>query len=90
MIFHKKFLVDQIYVIQLEKNVRNVEHIQYWVNNKRLNHMQHVTLGTLVMLIKNIDLEVGPTNGTTGIITKLEFDLEDDVCSIFLALNPSG
>jgi hypothetical protein len=25
---------------------------------------------------------VGVANGTTGIITKLEFDLEDNVCSI--------
>jgi hypothetical protein len=85
LIFHKKFLDDQIYVIQLETNARNVEHIQFWVNNKRLNHMQHVALGALVMMNKNIDLKVGATNGTTGIVTKLEFDLEDNVCSIFVA-----
>ncbi len=75
MILHKKFLVDQIYAIQLETNARNVEHIQSWVNNKRFNHMQHVALGVLVMLIENIDLRVGAINGTTGIVTKLEFDL---------------
>jgi hypothetical protein len=51
--------------------------------------MQHVALGALVMLIENIDLKVSATNGTTGIITKLEFDLEDNVCSISIALNPS-
>jgi len=90
LILHKKFPVDQIYVIQLETNARNVEHIQSWVNNKRFNHMQHVALGTLVMLTKNIDLKVGATNGTTQIITKLEFDLEDNVCSISVALNPLG
>jgi hypothetical protein len=37
---------------------------------------------TLVMLIENIDLKVGVANGTTGIVTKLEFDLENNVCSI--------
>jgi ABC-type xylose transport system permease subunit len=37
--------------------------------------MQHVALGVLVMLIENIDLRVGAINGTTGIVTKLEFDL---------------
>ncbi len=76
MILHKKFQVDQIYVIQLETNARNVEHIQSWVDNKGFNHMQHVALGTLVMLIENIDLKVSVANGTTRIVTKLEFDLE--------------
>jgi cytochrome b len=71
LILHKKFPTDQIYDIQLETNPKNVEHIQSWVNNKRFNHMQHVTLGALVMLKKNIDLKVGATNGTTKIITKL-------------------
>jgi hypothetical protein len=52
--------------------------------------MQHVALGALVMLTKNIDLKVGAANETTGIITKLEFDLGDNVCSISTALNPSG
>ncbi len=73
----------------METNARNVEHIQSWVNNKRFNHMQHVVLGALVMLTKNIDLKVGATNGTTGIVTKLEFDLEDNVCSISIVVNPS-
>jgi hypothetical protein len=41
------------------------------------------------MLIENIDLKVGVANGTIGIVTKLEFDLEHIVCSIFVALNPS-
>jgi len=88
LILHKKFLIDQIYVIQLETNARNVEHIQSWVNNKSFNHMQHVALGALVMLIENIDLKVGVANGATGIITKLKIDLEDNVCSISIALNP--
>jgi ribose/xylose/arabinose/galactoside ABC-type transport system permease subunit len=35
--------------------------------------MQHLALGTLVMLTENIDLKVGATNGTIGIVTKLEF-----------------
>jgi hypothetical protein len=48
--------------------------------------MQHVALGTLVMLIENIVLKVGVTNGTTRIVTKLEFDLEDNVS---IVLNPS-
>jgi hypothetical protein len=46
-ILHKKFLAYQIYVIQLETNARNVEHIQSWVNNKRFNHMQHVAFGSI-------------------------------------------
>ncbi len=50
--------------------------------------MQHVALGALVMLIENIDLKVSIANGTTKIITKLEFDLEDNVCIISIALNP--
>ncbi len=41
------------------------------------------------MLIENIDLKVGAANGTTRIVTKLEFDLKDNVCSIFVAFNPS-
>ncbi len=90
LIFHKKFPANQIYAIQLETNARNVEHIQSWVNNKRFNHMQHVALGALVMLTENIDLKVGAANGTTGIVTKLEFDLKDNVCSISIALNPLG
>jgi hypothetical protein len=51
--------------------------------------MQHVALGALVMLTENIDLKVGAANGTIEIITKLEFDLEDNVCRISIALNPS-
>jgi ATP-dependent exoDNAse (exonuclease V) alpha subunit len=50
--------------------------------------MQHVALGALVMFTKNIDLKVGSANGTIGIVTKLEFDLENNVYSIFVALNP--
>jgi ATP-dependent exoDNAse (exonuclease V) alpha subunit len=42
------------------------------------------------MLIENIDLKVGVANGTIGIVIKLEFDLEDNVCSISVALNPLG
>jgi hypothetical protein len=38
------------------------------------------------MLIKNIDLKLGVANGTNKIITKLEFDLENNVCSI--SVNP--
>jgi hypothetical protein len=90
LIIHKKFLANQIYAIQLETNARNVEHIQSWVNNKRFNHMQHIALGALVMLTENIDLKVGAANGTIRIITKLEFDLEDNVSSISVALNPLG
>ncbi len=52
--------------------------------------MQHVALGALVMLTENIDLKIGAANGTTGIVTKLEFDLENNVCSISIALNPLG
>jgi len=52
--------------------------------------MQHVALGALVILIENIDLKVDVANGTIGIITKLEFDLKDNVCSISIALNPLG
>jgi hypothetical protein len=89
LILHKKFLTYQIYALQLETNVKNLEHIQSWVNNKRFNHMQHVILGTLVMLIENIDLKIGVANGTTGIVTKLEFDFKNNVCSIFVAFNPS-
>jgi len=40
------------------------------------------------MLIENIDLKVGAANGTIGIVTKLEFDLKDNVCSISVAFNP--
>ncbi len=69
-------------------NAKNAEHIQSWVNNKRFNHMQHVALGALVMLIENIDLKVGAANGTTRIVTKLEFDLENNVCNISVTLNP--
>jgi len=50
--------------------------------------MQHVALGAFVMLIENIDLKVGATNGTIGIVTKLEFNLENNVCSISVAFNP--
>ncbi len=42
------------------------EHIQSLANNKRFNCMQHVVLGALVMLIENINLKVGATNGTIG------------------------
>jgi hypothetical protein len=52
--------------------------------------MQHIAFGALVMVIKNIDLKVGAANGTTRIITKLEFDLKDNVCSIYVTFNPSG
>jgi len=65
------------------------EHIQSLANNKRFNCMQHVVLGALVMLIENINLKVGATNGTIGIITKLEFNLKDNICNIFVAFNPS-
>jgi hypothetical protein len=47
-------------------------------------------LGALVISIEDIDLKVGAANGTIGIITKLEFDLRDNVCNIFVALNPLG
>jgi len=90
LILHKKFPIYQIYALQLETNVRNLEHIQSWVNNKRFNHMQHVVLGALVMLTENIDLKVGVVNGTIGIVTKLEFNSKDNVCSIFVAFNPLG
>jgi hypothetical protein len=52
--------------------------------------MQHVVLGTVVMLIENIDLKIGGANGTTGIITKLEFDLKYNVYNIFVTFNPSS
>jgi hypothetical protein len=42
------------------------------------------------MLIENIVLKIGVTNGTTRIETKLEFNLEDNVYNISVALNPLG
>jgi hypothetical protein len=51
--------------------------------------MQHVVLGTLIMLIENIDLKIGAANGTTRIITKLEFNFKNNVYNIFVASNPS-
>ncbi len=48
----------------------------------------HVALGALVMLTEKIDLNIGATNGITRMVTKLEFDLKDNVCSISVALNP--
>jgi hypothetical protein len=51
--------------------------------------MQHVVLGALVMLIENIDFKVSATKGTTGIITKLEFDFKTNSYNIFVAFNPS-
>jgi hypothetical protein len=48
--------------------------------------MQQVALGTLVTLTKNINVKVDATNGMTRIITKLEFNLKNNVCSIFVAL----
>jgi hypothetical protein len=42
------------------------------------------------MLIENIDLKVGATNGTSRIVTKLEFDLENNVCGISITLNLLG
>jgi hypothetical protein len=41
------------------------------------------------MLIENINLKVGATNGTIGIITKLEFNLKHNIYNIFVAFNPS-
>jgi hypothetical protein len=42
------------------------------------------------MLIENIDLKVGAANGTSRIVTKLEFDLENNVCGISITLNLLG
>jgi hypothetical protein len=52
--------------------------------------MQHIALRIVVMLTENTDLKVSVANGTIGIITKLEFDLEDNFCIIFITLNPLG
>jgi hypothetical protein len=41
------------------------------------------------MMTENIDLKVGVANGTTRIVTKLEFDIENNVCSISVPFNPS-
>jgi len=60
------------------------------VNNKTFNHMQHIALRIVVMLTENTDLKVSVANGTIGIVTKLEFDLEDNFCTIFITLNPLG
>jgi hypothetical protein len=48
--------------------------------------MQQVALGALVMLTENIDVKIGVANGTIGMVTKLEFDLKDNVCNISIAL----
>jgi len=55
---------DQIFTLQLETNAGNVEPIESWVNNNRLNQMQHVVRGALFILNKNIDLKVGVAKGT--------------------------
>jgi hypothetical protein len=41
------------------------------------------------MLIENINLKVGATNGTIGIRTKLEFNFKNNIYKIFVAFNPS-
>jgi hypothetical protein len=46
-------------------------------------------MGNIGMLIENIVLKVGATNGTIKIVTKLEFNFKNNVCGIFVALNPS-
>jgi hypothetical protein len=42
------------------------------------------------MLIENIDLKVGAAIGTIGIVTKLKFDLKDNIYNIPIVLNPLG
>jgi hypothetical protein len=78
---------DQIFALQLETNARNVECIESWVNNNRFNQIQHVVMGALFILNKNIDLKVGVANGTTRLVTKFEFDFENNICNIFVAIN---
>jgi hypothetical protein len=49
--------------------------------------MQHVVVGALFILNKNIDLKVGVANGTTRLVTKFEFDFKNNICNIFVAIN---
>lgn len=49
--------------------------------------MQHVVMGALFILNKNIDLKVGVANGTTRLVTKFEFDFKNNICNIFVAIN---
>ncbi len=47
--------------------------------------MQHVVIGALFILNKNIELKVGVANGTTRLVTKFEF--ENNICNIFVGIN---
>jgi hypothetical protein len=49
--------------------------------------MQHVVMGALFILNKNIDLKVGVANGTTRLVTKFEFDFKNNICNILVAIN---
>ncbi len=49
--------------------------------------MQHVVMRASIILNKNIDVQVGVANGTTRLVTKFEFDFENNICNIFVAIN---
>jgi ATP-dependent exoDNAse (exonuclease V) alpha subunit len=74
----------------LEKGVKRLKHQHLqWSEIDVLRNIMKFKLPPSIPLTPQW-LKVGAANGTTGIVTKLEFDSESNVCSISIALNPSA
>lgn len=71
------FEEDKIVDIELETNAENVPRMKKWVEDVRFHSLRKVAVGARVAITTNM-LENGIANGTTGVVTGIEFSVNEE------------
>jgi len=66
----------------METNALDIENVKTWLHDPKFNHIKYVVMGTIVMLIENINISKGALNGANSMITSIGFNNDKMVISI--------
>lgn len=86
----KKFNISQTIFVKLDTNVFPDDNIQYWLDDACFIQLHIITIGTLVMFTENVSSSKRVVNGTTAIVTSINFDTNQNITNIINQITNVG
>ncbi len=59
--------------MKIDTNATNIKHVEPWLNDKSINHINKIVICALVMFTENVNIPKGVVNGATTTISHLSF-----------------
>jgi hypothetical protein len=82
LLIHNFFPSNIFFDVTMETNALDIENVKTWLHDPKFNHIKYVVMGTIVMLIENINISKGALNGANSMITSIGFNNNKMVTSI--------